>query len=109
MGCVDDSLPRILLPQVEWSSHLLRIISLRANSRSAAPTAQHGVSSGRRRQRTKSPTMSSSGAGQADRGQLSEVVQRARDGALRTNDGKISSLDDAVATFNSPNDDRVRR
>jgi NADPH:quinone reductase-like Zn-dependent oxidoreductase len=38
---------------------------------------------------------------ESDRGQLAEIVQRARDGRLRTNIGKVSSLDDAVATFNS--------
>jgi NADPH:quinone reductase-like Zn-dependent oxidoreductase len=38
---------------------------------------------------------------EADRAQLTEIVQRVRDGRLRTNIGKISSLDDAVATFNS--------
>lgn len=38
---------------------------------------------------------------EADRGQLSEIVQRVRDGRLRTNIGKVSSLDDAVANFNS--------
>ncbi|MGY4174999.1 NADPH:quinone reductase-like Zn-dependent oxidoreductase [Bradyrhizobium sp. USDA 4518] len=38
---------------------------------------------------------------EADRGQLSEIVQRVRDGRLRTNVGKVSSLDDAVATFSS--------
>ncbi|MER8722525.1 NADP-dependent oxidoreductase [Mesorhizobium sp. M0999] len=38
---------------------------------------------------------------EADRPQLSEIVQRIRDGRLRTNIGKVSSLDDAVATFNS--------
>jgi NADPH:quinone reductase-like Zn-dependent oxidoreductase len=38
---------------------------------------------------------------EADRGQLIEIVQRVRDGRLRTNIGKVSSLDDAVATFNS--------
>jgi hypothetical protein len=38
---------------------------------------------------------------EADRGQLLEIVQRVRDGRLRTNIGKVSSLDDAVATFNS--------
>jgi NADPH:quinone reductase-like Zn-dependent oxidoreductase len=38
---------------------------------------------------------------EADRGQLTEIVQRVRDGRLRTNIGKVSSLDDAVATFNS--------
>jgi NADPH:quinone reductase-like Zn-dependent oxidoreductase len=37
--------------------------------------------------------------------QLSEVVQRFRDGHLRTNIGKVSTLDEAVATFNST--DRV--
>ncbi|MGN6303632.1 MAG: NADP-dependent oxidoreductase [Mesorhizobium sp.] len=38
---------------------------------------------------------------EADRAQLAEIVQRVRDGRLRTNIGKISSLDDAVVTFNS--------
>src|SRR5262249_23890203 len=36
-----------------------------------------------------------------DRAQLSELVQRVRDGRLRTNIGKVASLDDAVAAFNS--------
>jgi NADPH:quinone reductase-like Zn-dependent oxidoreductase len=35
-----------------------------------------------------------------DRFQLSEVVQRARIGRLRTNIGKVAALDDAVAAFN---------
>ena len=35
-----------------------------------------------------------------DRAQLSEVVQRARDGRLRTNIGNVAALDDAVAAFN---------
>src|SRR5256885_3936492 len=35
-----------------------------------------------------------------DRTQLSEVVQRVRDGRLRTNIGNVSTLDDAVAAFN---------
>ncbi|SDI25325.1 NADPH:quinone reductase [Bradyrhizobium sp. Rc2d] len=38
---------------------------------------------------------------EADRGKLSEIVQRVRDGRLRTNIGKVSSLDDVVATFSS--------
>src|SRR6478735_2334212 len=38
---------------------------------------------------------------EADRAQLSEIVQRVRDGRLRTNIGKVSALDDAVATFNA--------
>jgi NADPH:quinone reductase-like Zn-dependent oxidoreductase len=37
---------------------------------------------------------------ESDRAQLSEIVQRVRDGRLRTNIGNISSLDDAVAAFN---------
>jgi NADPH:quinone reductase-like Zn-dependent oxidoreductase len=37
---------------------------------------------------------------EADRAQLVEIVQRVRDGRLRTNIGDISSLDDAVAAFN---------
>jgi NADPH:quinone reductase-like Zn-dependent oxidoreductase len=35
-----------------------------------------------------------------DRAQLSEVVQRARNGRLRTNIGNVATLDDAVAAFN---------
>jgi len=38
---------------------------------------------------------------ESDRGQLSEIVQRVRDGRLRTNIGNVASLDEAVATFNS--------
>jgi NADPH:quinone reductase-like Zn-dependent oxidoreductase len=38
---------------------------------------------------------------EADRTQLSEIIERVRDGRLRTNIGKVSSLDDAIATFNS--------
>jgi NADPH:quinone reductase-like Zn-dependent oxidoreductase len=38
---------------------------------------------------------------EADRAQLSEIVQRVRDGRLRTNIGTVASLDDAVATLNS--------
>jgi NADPH:quinone reductase-like Zn-dependent oxidoreductase len=37
---------------------------------------------------------------ESDRAQLNEIVQRARDGRLRTNIGKIVTLDDAVAAFN---------
>lgn len=37
---------------------------------------------------------------EADRAQLGEIVLRVRDGRLRANIGKISSLDDAVAAFN---------
>jgi NADPH:quinone reductase-like Zn-dependent oxidoreductase len=37
---------------------------------------------------------------EADRAQLSEIVQRVRDGRLRTNVGTVSTLDDAVAAFN---------
>jgi len=36
----------------------------------------------------------------SDRGQLSEVVQRVRDGRLRTNIGNVATLDDAVAALN---------
>src|SRR5512147_2863067 len=39
---------------------------------------------------------------EADRAQLGEIVQRVRDGRLRTNIGNIATLDDAVAAFNSP-------
>src|SRR3954451_16739481 len=38
---------------------------------------------------------------EADRGQLGEIVERLRDGRLRTNIGPVSTLDDAVASFNS--------
>jgi len=38
---------------------------------------------------------------EADRAQLGEIVQRVRDGRLRTNIGTTASLDDAVATVNS--------
>ena len=37
---------------------------------------------------------------EADRVQLTEIVQRVRDGRLRTNIGTVSSLDNAVAAFN---------
>jgi NADPH:quinone reductase-like Zn-dependent oxidoreductase len=36
-----------------------------------------------------------------DRAQLSEIVQRSRNGRLRTNIGNEAALDDAVAAFNS--------
>jgi NADPH:quinone reductase-like Zn-dependent oxidoreductase len=38
---------------------------------------------------------------ESDRTQLGEIVQRVRDGRLRTNIGTIATLDDAVAAFNS--------
>src|SRR5712671_3808388 len=37
----------------------------------------------------------------SDRAQLSEIVRRVRDGRLRTNIGNVSTLDEAVAAFNS--------
>jgi NADPH:quinone reductase-like Zn-dependent oxidoreductase len=37
---------------------------------------------------------------ESDRAQLSEIVQRVRDGRLRTNIGTVATLDDAVAAFN---------
>jgi NADPH:quinone reductase-like Zn-dependent oxidoreductase len=37
---------------------------------------------------------------ESDRDQLSEIVQRVRDGRLRTNIGNVSTLDDAVGAFN---------
>ena len=37
---------------------------------------------------------------EANRGQLSEIAARVRDGRLRTNIGTVASLDDAVAAFN---------
>ena len=38
---------------------------------------------------------------ESDRAQLSEIVRRVRDGRLRTNIGHVSTLDEAVATFNA--------
>lgn len=38
---------------------------------------------------------------EADRAQLSEIIERVRDGRLRTNIGKVSPLESAIATFNS--------
>jgi NADPH:quinone reductase-like Zn-dependent oxidoreductase len=35
-----------------------------------------------------------------DRARLREIIQRVRDGLLRTNIGNVSTLDDAVAAFN---------
>jgi len=37
---------------------------------------------------------------ESDRAQLGEIVQRVRDGRLRTNIGTVAPLDEAVATFN---------
>jgi len=37
---------------------------------------------------------------ESDRAQLGEIVQRVRDGRLRTNVGTVSALDDAVSAFN---------
>src|SRR5499426_1954253 len=37
---------------------------------------------------------------ESNRAQLSEIVQRVRDGRLRTNIGNVSTLDEAVAAFN---------
>ena len=42
---------------------------------------------------------------ESDRAQLNEIVQRVRDGRLRTNIGTVAPLDDAVAAFN-PTDRR---
>jgi NADPH:quinone reductase-like Zn-dependent oxidoreductase len=38
---------------------------------------------------------------EADRAQLSEIVKRVQDGRLRTNIGAVTTLNEAVATFNS--------
>jgi NADPH:quinone reductase-like Zn-dependent oxidoreductase len=38
---------------------------------------------------------------ESDRAQLTEIVQRVRDGRLRPNIGNVSTLDEAVAAFNS--------
>src|SRR5262249_1630516 len=37
---------------------------------------------------------------ESDRAQLSAIIQRVRDGRLRTNIGTVSTLDDSVAAFN---------
>jgi NADPH:quinone reductase-like Zn-dependent oxidoreductase len=37
---------------------------------------------------------------ESDRAQLSEIVQRVRDGRLRPNIGSVATLDDAVAALN---------
>jgi NADPH:quinone reductase-like Zn-dependent oxidoreductase len=39
---------------------------------------------------------------ESERARLSEIVQRVRDGRLRTNIGNVAALDDAVAAFNPP-------
>jgi NADPH:quinone reductase-like Zn-dependent oxidoreductase len=36
----------------------------------------------------------------SDRAQLGQIAQRVRDGRLRTNIGKVATLDEAVAAFN---------
>jgi NADPH:quinone reductase-like Zn-dependent oxidoreductase len=38
---------------------------------------------------------------ESDRAQLAQIVQRVRDGRLRTNIGAVATLDDAVAALNS--------
>jgi NADPH:quinone reductase-like Zn-dependent oxidoreductase len=38
---------------------------------------------------------------EADRAQLSEIVERVRDGRLRPNVGKVSPLDEAIAAIDS--------
>jgi NADPH:quinone reductase-like Zn-dependent oxidoreductase len=37
---------------------------------------------------------------ESDRAQLREIVQRVREGRLRTNIGNVATLDDAVAALN---------
>ena len=37
---------------------------------------------------------------ESDRAQLSEIVQRVRDGRLRTNIGNVATLDDGIAALN---------
>jgi len=39
---------------------------------------------------------------ESDRAQLTEIVQRVRDGRLRTNIGDVAALDDAIAALNPP-------
>ena len=38
---------------------------------------------------------------ESDRAQLTEIIQRVRDGRLRTNIGNVSTIDEAAAVFNS--------
>lgn len=38
---------------------------------------------------------------ESDRAQLNEIVQRVRDGRLQTNIGSVTSLEEAITTFNS--------
>lgn len=38
---------------------------------------------------------------ESDRTQLTEIVQRVRDGRLRAHIGRVSALDDAIAAFNA--------
>src|SRR5207245_1882139 len=45
-------------------------------------------------------TVLAHGVGEAGRAQLGAVVQRVRDGRLRTNIGHVATLDDAVAALN---------
>jgi hypothetical protein len=42
---------------------------------------------------------------ESDRAQLSEIVQRVRDGRLSTNIGNVSTLDDAVAALATRGED----
>ena len=46
---------------------------------------------------------------ESDRAQLGEIVQRVRDGRLRTNIGAVATLDDAVAALNPTERPRGRR
>ena len=46
---------------------------------------------------------------ESDRAQLGEIVQRVRDGRLRTNIGKVATLDDAVAALIRPSGSAGRR
>ena len=46
---------------------------------------------------------------EADRAELVEIVQRVRDGRLRTNIGNVAALDDAVAHSTPPSGSRERR
>jgi NADPH:quinone reductase-like Zn-dependent oxidoreductase len=39
---------------------------------------------------------------ESDRAQLSEIVERVRDGRLRTNIGNVATLDEAFAALNPP-------
>jgi hypothetical protein len=73
-----------------------------AGRASVGPTTDTSVPPGR----TKPDGLAVDFVVEFDRAQLSEIVQRVRDGRLRTNIGNVSTLDDAVAAFNQTKADQ---